>query len=328
MDILTEAARVFDIEIAALKMTRDALDNIFIKIVNEITHCKGKVIVAGIGKPGHIATKIAATFASLGTPSFYLHPAEAMHGDLGMVSENDIVIVISYSGESDEIVNILPSIKMIGARLIALTGNAESTLAKNADIVQIFPRFDEACYLGLAPTSSTTAELVYGDALAVVVSGIYGFKELDFGKFHPAGSLGKRIILKVDDLMAKGERNPIIRDDAPLKDAIIELGKKGLGIVSIVDDEQNLLGVITNGDIRRELEKEVNVYNLNVRDIMSRNPVTIESGRLAVDAVGIFKRTSLGYMPVVDGKKIIGTIRLQDIICVGIVDPVMNLKEI
>lgn len=326
MDILTEATRVFDIEIRALEMTRDALDNIFAKILDEIINCEGKVILTGIGKSGHIATKIAATFASLGTPSIYLHPAEAMHGDLGIISEKDIVIAISYSGESDEIVNILPSIKIIGAKVIALTGNEESTLAQNADVAQIFPRFIEACYLGLAPTSSTTVELVYGDALAIVASGMYGFKELDFGKYHPAGSLGKKIILKVDDLMAKGEKNPIVRNGAPLKDAIIELGKKGLGIVSIVDDDLNLLGVITNGDIRRELERKVNLYDLNVSDIMSRDPVTIESGSLAVDAVGIFKKTSLGYMPVVDGKKIIGTIRLQDIICVGIFDSVMDLK--
>ena len=195
MNKLHEAKRVFDIEIDALSKTRDALDDTFIEILDLITNCNGKVIVTGMGKPGHVGTKIAATFASLGTPSFYLHPAEAMHGDLGMISENDIVIAISYSGESDEIVRILPNIKMIGATLVGITGNPESTLAQVADVVQVFPKFNEACYLGLAPTSSTTATLCYGDALAIVASGVYGFKDADFGKFHPAGSLGKKLIL-------------------------------------------------------------------------------------------------------------------------------------
>ena len=192
MDILEDARRVFEIEIKALQVTRDRLDDTFIEIINLIVKCEGKVIITGMGKPGHIATKLAATFASLGTSSFCLHPAEAMHGDLGMISEKDIVIVMSYSGESDEIISILPNIKLIGAKIIALTGNAQSTLAKAADIAQILPKFDEACHLGLAPTSSTTVELVYGDALAVVASEIYGFKEADFGKYHPAGALGKK----------------------------------------------------------------------------------------------------------------------------------------
>ena len=174
MDKLAEGRRVFDIEIEALKKTRDALDETFVKILDVVTGCKGKVVITGMGKPGHIATKLAATFASLGTPSFFLHPGEAMHGDLGMISENDVVIAISYSGESDEIIKILPNIKMIGATLVGISGNGNSTLAYASDIVQILPKFKEACYLGLAPTSSTTSVLCYGDALAVVASGIYG----------------------------------------------------------------------------------------------------------------------------------------------------------
>ena len=247
MDKLTEAHRVFDIEINALGKTRDTLDETFVQILDLITGCKGKVIITGMGKPGHIGSKIAATFASLGTPSFFLHPGEAMHGDLGMISSNDVVIAISYSGESDEIVRILPNIKMIGATLVGITGNAKSTLAQAADVVQVLPEFKEACYLGLAPTSSTTSVLCYGDALAVVASGIYGFKDADFGKFHPAGSLGKKLILKVDDLMAKDDKNAKIHINVSLKDAIVELSKKGLGLVAVVDDEDNLLGVITDG---------------------------------------------------------------------------------
>lgn len=322
MDIIEEARKVFDIEMDALLKTRDTLGEVFEKILYEVTHCKGKVIVTGMGKPGHIAAKIAATFSSLGTPSFFLHPAEAMHGDLGMVSENDIVFVMSYSGESDEIVKILPNIKMIGAKIIALTGNNKSTLAVNADIVQMFPEFEEACCLGLAPTSSTTAELVYGDALAVVASTIYGFKEADFGRFHPAGSLGKRILLKVDDLMVAGNRNAVVLQGVSLKEAIIELGKKAVGIVSVIDDNKNIIGVITNGDIRRQLEKHADVYELFVEDVMTVNPLTIQSGRLAVDAARMFKKWNCGYMPVLDGRKVLGTIRLQDIIGAGIMDSV------
>ena len=212
MDVVTEAKRVFNIEIEALTRTRDQLNDTFIAIVELLTRCTGKTAITGVGKSGHIARKIAATLSSLGTPSFYLHPAEAMHGDLGMLSENDVVIAISYSGESDEILKILPGIKLIGAALVAITGNRESTLAHAADFAQVLPCFQEACYLGLAPTSSTTAVLCYGDALAVVASGIYGFKDVDFGKFHPAGALGKKLLLRVDDLMASGEEISLIRN--------------------------------------------------------------------------------------------------------------------
>ena len=238
MNTLQEGKKVFRIEIEALKKTMDMLDETFLEIVNLIVSCSGKVIITGMGKPGHIAAKIAATFASLGTSSFYLHPAEAMHGDLGMVSKEDVVIAISHSGESDEIIRILPGIKLIGAALVGITGNSNSTLARNADIVQVLPEFNEACHLGLAPTSSTTVALCYGDALAVVASEIYGFRDVDFGKFHPAGALGKKILIKIDDLMAKEERNAMVNVNTTLKDAIVELSKKGLGIVSIVDDNE------------------------------------------------------------------------------------------
>jgi arabinose-5-phosphate isomerase len=319
MDKLAEGRRVFDIEIDVLKKTRDALDETFVKILDLVTSCKGKVIITGMGKPGHIAAKLAATFASLGTPSFCLHPGEAMHGDLGMISENDVVIAISYSGESDEIVKILPNIKMIGATLIGITGNTNSTLAHTSDIVQILPKFREACYLGLAPTSSTTSVLCYGDALAVVASGVYGFKDADFGKFHPAGALGKKLILKVDDLMTNGTNNAKVHVNVTLKDAIVELSKKGLGVVSIVDDKDTLLGVITDGDLRRQLEKEADIYSLKVENVMTKTPITIQTGKLAVEALNILKRKNISCMPVIADSKIVGTIRLQDIVGVGIV---------
>lgn len=319
MDILLEAKKVFDTEITALEKTRDALDDTFLQILDLVVNCKGKVIITGMGKPGHIAAKLAATFSSLGTPSFRLHPAEAMHGDLGMVSSNDVVIAISFSGESDEIVKILPNIKMIGAILVGITGNPNSTLAKASDVVQVLPKFEEACYLGLAPTSSTTAVLCYGDALAVVASGIYGFKDVDFGKFHPAGSLGKKLILKVDDLMAKGEKNAKVHISVPLKDAIIELSKKGLGAVSVVEDEDKLAGIITDGDLRRQLEKGADIYNMKVEDIMSKKPLTIDRDKLAIEALRTMKEKNISCLVVCEEGKAVGTIRLQDIIGVGIV---------
>lgn len=320
MDILTEGKRVFDTEITALKKTRDALDEIFVQIFKVVQTCSGKVIFTGMGKPGHIATKLAATFASLGTPSFYLHPAEAMHGDLGMVSEEDVVIAISYSGESDEIVRILPNIRMIGATIIGITGNADSTLAKFSDIFQVLPEFEEACALGLAPTSSTTAVLCYGDALAVVASEAAGFTESDFGRFHPAGALGKRLILKVKDLMAKDEDMPYVFENTLLMNAITVMSKKGLGVVAVVNEEMKLLGIITDGDLRRIIERHIDIYSVMVTEVMTLEPKTFQPDKLAVDALRFIKLNKINNLPVVDEHDILcGMITWQLIIRAGIV---------
>ena len=320
MDRLAEGKKVFDTEIAALEKTRDALGEEYLQILDLITGCKGKVIITGMGKPGHIAAKLAATFASLGTPAFRLHPAEAMHGDLGMVSPEDVVIAISFSGESNEIVAILPNIKMIGATLVALTGNAKSTLAQAADVVQVLPDFEEACYLGLAPTSSTTAALCYGDSLAVVASGIYGFKDENFAMFHPAGSLGKKLILKVDDLMAHDAEIPKIRSGALLMDAIPEMSKKGFGLICIVDEEDKLLGLICDGDLRRIIERKVDIYSVAVDEVMIQNPKRTTKDTLAVDALRFIKQHSINNLPVVDEKdRVVGTITWQQIVKAGIV---------
>lgn len=320
MDKLAEGKRVFSVEIEALQKTKDALDNIFVEILDLITACKGKVIVTGMGKPGHIAAKMASTFASLGTPSFYLHPGEAMHGDLGMISENDIVIVISYSGESDEIVKILPNIKMIGATLVGITGNKNSTLARASDFVQLLPEFEEACSLGLAPTSSTTSILCYGDALAVVASEIYGFKDADFGKFHPAGSLGKKLILKVKDLMAKGPDIPVVTTGTFLMDAIPVMSKKGLGMISIVDNKNKLVGIITDGDLRRIIERHIDIYSETVENLMIKNPKKTTPDRLAVEALHYIKKKSINTLPVVNEDNcLVGTITWQQIVKAGIV---------
>lgn len=320
MDKLNEAKKVFDIEIEALQKTRDVLGDDFIGILNEISSCKGKVILTGMGKPGHIAEKLAATFSSLGTPSFYLHPAEAMHGDLGMVSKNDVVIAISYSGESSEIIEILPAIRLIGAKLIAITGNRNSTLAKASDLVQELPEFEEACHLGLAPTSSTTVELVYGDALAVVASEMYDFKDVDFGKLHPAGALGKKLILKVEDCMAKNEDLPKIHVDSLLVDAIKEMTKKGLGVVCMVDDENVLKGILTDGDLRRVIEKRVDIYSESVRNVMTPDPKRTTKDKLAVEALKFIRSKNINNLPVVDEEnKLIGVVDWRQIVKAGIV---------
>lgn len=320
MDKLSEGKRVFSMEIEALQKMRDALNQTFVELLDLITGCDGKVIITGMGKPGHIARKMAATFASLGTSSFCLHPAEAMHGDLGMVSANDIVIAISYSGESDEIVRILPNIKMIGATLVGITGNPASTLAQASDMVQILPEFEEACYLGLAPTSSTTVLLCYGDALAVVASEIYGFKDSDFGKFHPAGSLGKKLILKVEDLMAYDEDVPKVESGTLLMDAIPVMSKKGLGVVSIVNKSNQLKGIICDGDLRRIIEKKVDIYSVAVDEVMIKEPKTVGKDRLAVDALRYIKKHSINNLPVIsDDHVLVGTITWQQIVKAGIV---------
>lgn len=318
--IIEEGRRVFNTEIEALQKTRDALNETFATIIQEFSKCKGKIIVTGMGKPGHIATKIAASLSSLGTPSFCLHPAEAMHGDLGMVTSQDVVFAISYSGESDEIVRILPYFKLIGAKVIALTGNPDSTLAKAADISEVFPKFDEACALGLAPTSSTTAELCYGDALAVVCSIMAGFRDENYARIHPAGSLGKKLIYKVSDIMVAGEDNAVVQEGTSMKDTIIEISKKGLGMVSVVDAAQHLKGIVTNGDLRRQLDEGVDIYALRVEDVMTKRPIVINSEQLAVEALNLMKERMINSLPVIDCQdRLIGTIRWQDILHAGIV---------
>lgn len=320
MDLIQEAKRVFDIEINALESVRDSLGNDFLDVINAITNCRGKVIITGMGKPGHIGRKIAATMASLGTPSFFLHPAEALHGDLGMIGKEDVIIAISYSGESEEVTRILSNIKAIGATLVGISGNANSTLIKHSDIAQVFTKFDEACYMGLAPTSSTTALLVYGDALAVVASKVYGFNENNFGLYHPAGSLGKKLFIKVKDIMACDHNNAVVFEGETLKNAIIEMGKKGLGMVTVVDSNTLIKGVITDGDLRRQLEKGVDVYNLVVEEVMSQKPTILTEEMMAVEALQVLKQKNISSAPIMDNNnQSIGTIRLQDILKAGIV---------
>ena len=319
MNILGEAKRVFDSELDAITKVRDSLGEEFEKVCEVIYNCQGKLIITGMGKSGHIARKMAATFASLGTSSFFLHPAEALHGDLGMIEKNDIIIAISYSGESQEITNILSNIKIIGAKIISITGNGESTLAVNSDYILKFPKFEEACALNLAPTSSTTCALVLGDALAVVVSEMKNFKKNNFALFHPAGSLGKKLLIKVSDIMFEGEKNAIINSGATLQSAIVEMCKKELSLVNVVDEENKLAGILTDGDLRRLLQKGVDIYSLNIDDVMTKSPKFIKDNLMAVDALKIMNEKNITAMPVInDEHKVVGTIRIQEILNEGI----------
>lgn len=314
------AKKVFDEEIRALTAIRNRLDNTFSSIEEKIISCKGKVVLCGMGKSGHIARKVSATLSSLGISSFFLHPAEAVHGDLGMVSDTDIVILISHSGETREILQLLPSLKVIGAELIAITGNKDSTLAKECNLCQILEIEKEACFLNLAPTSSTTSVLVYGDALAVVASLETGFGKSDFGLFHPAGTLGKKVLTKVNDIMVIGENIPLVKCGIKITDAIMEMSKKGLGVVAVTEQTGKLAGILTDGDLRRAIEKRSDLYGDIIDSIMTKNPKYIYADILLVDALQKLKESRLNNYPVVDGENnVIGMLTWQMIVREGIV---------
>lgn len=315
---LASARGLFDVEIQALEAVRDSLDGRFLDILEQIVNCRGKVIITGMGKPGHIGTKIAATMASLGTPAFYLHPAEALHGDLGMVGAEDVVLAISYSGESDEVIRLIPSLKLIGATLIGISGNADSTLIRLSDYSLVFPPFEEACHMKLAPTSSTTAALVLGDALAVCASERYGFNEKNFALFHPAGALGKRLLVRTGDLMHRDKDNAVIHPGASLWEAIGEMSRKALGILCIAEGDK-LKGVFTDGDLRRAMSRRVDIYEARIDDVMTRSPITVGSDVLAVEALREMNRRNISALPVLDGERLAGTIRINDITGAGII---------
>ncbi|MCQ2332899.1 MAG: KpsF/GutQ family sugar-phosphate isomerase [Paludibacteraceae bacterium] len=319
-DVIEEARRVFDAEIVAMQKTRDALGADFEQIVKLILDCEGKVVVTGMGKPGHIATKIAASFASLGTPSFFMHPGEAMHGDLGMVDRKDVVILMSYSGESEEVVRLLPVLEKIGCVTVAITGREKSTLARGCQYRFIFPEFEEACYMHLAPTSSTTALLALGDAMAVVASRAKNYTKDDFGLHHPAGALGKKLLVRVENLMHTGKENAVVVEGTIIRNAIVEMSGKGLGTLVVVDAEGRLKGIITDGDLRRMLEKGVDIYNDGVEKAMTANPLRIKPCEMAINALQIMNDRKITALPVVDDdSKLVGTLKLQDILNAGIV---------
>ena len=320
MDSIAIAKRVFAQERDALKITEDVLGKAFEEILQTVITCSGKIVWCGIGKSGHVAGKLAATMASLGTPSFALNPAEALHGDLGMVSRKDIVILVSHSGESEEIIRLIPSLKLIGARLIAITSREDSTLAKECEIVQVMPYVQEACALKLAPTCSTASVMAYGDALAVAASELQGFGKENFAVLHPAGTLGKKLLIRVSDIMAVGEDMPIIKSGSKITDAIMEMSKKSLGVVAVSNENQKISGLLTDGDLRRAIEKRTDLYHGIVDSIMTVNPKIITADILAMEALYMLKQNSINNFPVVDeNHTIVGVITWQQIVKAGVI---------
>ena len=321
MAILAEAKRVIQIESQAVAALAERLDASFQQSVELILASKGRVVVSGMGKSGLIGQKIASTMASTGTPAFFLHPAEGIHGDLGMIMTGDVVIAISNSGETDELLRILPSIKRLGARLIAMSGNPDSTLAKAGDLFLDVSVKEEACPLGLAPTASTTATLAMGDALAVALLVERGFKAEDFAIFHPGGSLGKKLLLRVEDMMHSGSAIPLVTEGTLMKEALFEITAKGLGITGVTDADGMLLGVITDGDLRRALERGEDILQATAGQLMKRGAKRIVRRELAAAALQVMERFSITSLFVFENEQDqapCGVIHLHDLLKAGI----------
>jgi arabinose-5-phosphate isomerase len=318
-EILEKGKQVIKIESEAVSHLYELLDEEFVKAANTILNTKGRVIITGLGKSGLIARKIVATLNSTGTPAVHLHPTDALHGDLGMVRSEDVVIMISKSGNTDELFNLMLMLKRMKVTLIGMLGEKDSKIGRECDIFLNVNVKEEACPYDLAPTSSSTAALVMGDALAITLLEMRGFTTDDFAFLHPAGSLGKRLSLKISEIMFKGDKVPIVNQNAALKDAILEMTSKRLGVTSVVDDNGNLIGVLTDGDLRRLLEKQNEIGNLKAKDVMSRNPKTIKADYLAsfaLQQMENFKITSLVVTN--EENKPIGIIHLHDLIEIGL----------
>jgi arabinose-5-phosphate isomerase len=321
MTAMEEARRVIRVEADALAAMADRIDESFERALDVIVASPGRVIVSGMGKSGLVGQKIASTMASTGTPAFFLHPAEGIHGDLGMIMKGDVVIAISNSGETEEILRILPSIKRLGAHLIAMSGNPVSNLARSSDVFLDVSVAEEACPLGLAPTASTTATLAMGDALAVALLVKRGFKAEDFAIFHPGGSLGKKLILRVEDLMHSGEDVPLVQENDVMKDALFVITAKGLGVTGVCDADGALKGVITDGDLRRALEKGFAILNQRASEIMKSRPLRINRSELAAAALQIMEQRAITSLFVFENDQITspcGIIHLHDILKSGI----------
>ena len=321
--MLEHAQEVLRMEAEAILELVPRIDENFAAAVNLILECQGRTVITGMGKSGLIGRKMAATLASTGTPSFYLHPAEGIHGDLGMVTASDVVIALSNSGETGEVLNILPSLRRIGAKIIAMVGNANSTLGKNADVILDVGVSKEACPLGLAPTSSTTAALAYGDALALALLKKHNFTASQFAIFHPGGSLGRKLLLTVGNIMHKGEENPTVLADTTVQEALFVITDKGLGAVSVVDQNGIMQGVLTDGDIRRGLSKGEDFLQRPVSELMTANPKTITEDKLAAQALHLMesnKPKPITVLPVLDEKrKVIGLLHMTDLVRQGVV---------
>jgi len=317
-DYINVAKRVLEIESSAIANLKSDLGESFTNACDLCFNCTGKIIVMGLGKSGHIADKIAATFASTGTSAFFIHPSEAIHGDLGMIDKEDVVLVLSNSGETEEIVSLIPVIKGMGIKIIALTGNKESKLSNEADIhIHVLVK-EEACPMNLAPTASTSAALAMGDAIAVALLEKRGFTKEDFAKSHPGGSLGKQLLLSVEDIMHTGDEIPKVYETDKLASGLIEMSEKALGMTVIINEKDDLVGIFTDGDLRRTLESKVDIQNTNMKEVMKKNPYIIKKETLAYNAVAKIQEKKITSLIVVDGKKVIGALNIHDLFRAGV----------
>ncbi len=313
------ALAVLAIEAEAIQALATRIDTRFLAACDYILDCRGRVVVTGMGKSGHIGGKLAATLASTGTPAFFVHPGEAGHGDLGMITRDDTVIALSNSGETDELLTILPIIRRLGVPLIAMTGNPESRLAREASVNLDVSVTREACPLGLAPTSSTTAALAMSDALAVAVLDARGFTADDFARSHPGGRLGRRLLIHVGDIMRTGDAMPSIHADALLRDGLVEISRKGLGMVVICDTEGHIEGVFTDGDLRRSLDRGLDIHQLTIGEVMTRNGFTARPGWLAVEALQLMETHRINALPVADEElRLVGALNMHDLLRAGV----------
>jgi arabinose-5-phosphate isomerase len=313
------ARRVLDIESAALRALRDRIDGSFDRAVELMAQCRGKIVVAGMGKSGVMCRKIAATLASTGSPALFLHAAEGVHGDSGMLMKGDVVLLVSYSGETEEIVRMLPLIKRLGLPLVGMTGRTRSTLASAADVVLDISVAEEACPLGLAPTASTTATVALGDSLALALLEHKGFEATDFAILHPGGILGRRLLLRVCDLMHRDADVPLVDGNTSLKDTLIEMTSKRLGVTAVCNDLGELIGVVTDGDLRRGLERVENLEGLTARALMTSNPKTIAAEALAAEALAVMERHAITSLFVAERRRPIGVVHLHDLLRAGVV---------
>lgn len=317
---IKRAKQVIDIEAAAVRSLKGRIGRNFGRAVDIVYKSKGRIIVTGMGKPGFIAQKVSATLSSTGTPSLYLHPAEALHGDLGRVTKNDLMIAFSNSGETEEILKLLPIIKKIGVKLISVVGRVNSTLAKNSDCVLDTSVKKEACSLGLAPTASTTAMLAMGDALAIALLDRRGFREKDFAMYHPGGILGKRLLLTVEDIMRKGTAHPIVKENLTVKQVLLKITRARAGSATVVNKKGKLIGIFTDGDLRRNIEKDKNLLSRKVKNVMTKGPLVIKSQHLAAEAFQILRSKKIDEVPVVDKNgRPVGLVDVQDLLKAGIV---------
>ena len=320
IDVIKRAKEVLEIEAAAIKSLKNRLGNNFIKAVELVYKCKGRVVVSGMGKTGIIGQKFSATLASTGTPSLFLHTAEAIHGDLGKVTADDVIIILSNSGSTNEMKQLLPILKKIGSPIISLTGNINSILAKYSDVVLDVSVKKEACPLGLAPTASTTASLAMADALAVCLLERKSFKEKDFAFFHPGGALGRRLLLTVEDIMRRGQANAIVKENRKVSEVLISITKARAGSAIVVDEKGKLKGIFTDGDLRRHLESDKDLPNRRICEAMTKNPTVVSKDMLAAEAMRILQKKRIDEVPVVDKcMRPIGLLDVQDLLKAGLV---------